>query len=285
MTTKHPGLYADLGKKSSDLLSKEFPDRNKVEVKTKTISGVSFEGNVTKNNDGSIYGSLYPKYKFGSHGITVGAQVDTKRAVKVEATVEDLLPGLKSTLTGHGDSESITFDSEYKHEYLTLAGSVNVLGAQGNRFTASSVFGFDGFAVGLQAEYVYDKWRTVNGIASYTNPDFVATLFARANNQASTNIIGLTYHQRLNSRSAVAAEASFDVNKTTESPKITVGGSYDLDPSTTTKARVDTEGRISLSYAQRLNKYARLILGTSINSNNLSSSGNHTFGLTLSLND
>jgi len=286
MTTKHPGLYADLGKKSSDLLNKEFPDRYKVEIKTKTPSGVNFEGSVTRNPDGSIYGSLYPKYKFGTPGgITVGAQVDTKRALKVEVTAEDIVPGLKTTITGHGDSESVTLDAEYKHEYITLAGSLNVLSAQGNRLTAASVFGYDGFAIGLQAEYVYDKWRNINGIASYTNPDFVATLFARSNTQATTNIIGLTYHQRLNLRSSIAAEASIDVNKTSESPKITVGGSYDLDTATTVKGKLDTEGRVSLSYAQRLNKFTRAILGTSINTNNFSSSGIHTLGLTLSFND
>lgn len=281
---KHPGLYADLGKKSSDLLNKEFPDRYKVEVKTKTLSGVNFEGNVTRNPDGSIFGSFYPKYRFGQ-GITVGAQIDTKRAVKVELSAEDVVPGLKATITGHGDSESVTLEGEYKHEYVTLAGSVNLLAAQGNRLTAASVFGYDGFALGLQAEYVYDKWRTINGVASYTSPDFVATVFARANTQTSTNILGLTYHQRFNIRTAIAAEASIDVSKTTESPKIAIGGSYDLDLDTTVKGRLDTEGRVSLSYAQRLNRYTRAIFGTSINTNNFGASGIHTVGMTLSFND
>lgn len=286
MTTKHPGLYADLGKKSSDLLTKEFPSTHKLEVKTKTLSGVNFEGSVTRNNDGSFFGSLNPKYKHSAHGLTLGATVDTKRALKVEATAEDLVPGLKTTITGHADSESITFDAEYKHEYLTLAGSVNVLSPKGNKVTASSVLGYDGFAVGLQAEYVYDKWQNINGVASYTHPDFVGTLYARVNTHASTNVIGLTFHQRINARATIAAEAALDVNKTTESPKITVGGSYDLlESPTTVKGKLDTDGRVSLSYAHRLNKYSRLILGTSVNSNNFSPSGNHTFGLTLSIND
>jgi len=282
---RHPGLYADLGKKSSDLLNKEFPDRFKVEIKTKTLSGVNFEGNVTRNPDGSVFGSLSPKYKFGRQGITVGATVDTKRALKIEATAEDIVHGLKATIIGHGDSESVTLEAEYKHEYVTLAGSLNVLSPQGNRLTAASVFGYDGFAVGLQAEYVTDKWSTINGVASYTSPDFVATVFARANTISNKNILGLTYHQRFNARTAIAAEASIDVNKTSESPKIAVGGSYDLDLDTTVKGKLDTEGRVSLSYAQRLNKNTRAILGTSINTNNFATSGLHTVGLTLSFND
>lgn len=286
MTTKHPGLYSDLGKKSSDLLTKEFPDKVKLEVKTKTNNGVSFEGNITRNPDHSVYGLFNPKYKHGAHGLTVGVSVDTKRALKVEATAEDLVPGLKTTLTGHADSESLTFDAEYKHEYLTLGGSVNVLSPKGNKVTASSVFGYEGFAVGLQAEYVYDKWQNINGVASYTHPDYVGTLFARVNTHAATNVLGLTFHHRFSNRATIATEASLDVNKSSESPKIVVGGSYDLaDSPTTVKGKVDTEGRVSLSYAHRLNKYARLILGSSINTNNFSASGNHTFGLTLAIND
>lgn len=286
MATKHPGLYSDLGKKSSDLLSKDFPDKTKLEIKTKSDNGVSFEGNITRNADHSIYGLLNPKYKHGGHGITVGASVDTRRALKVEVTAEDLVPGLKTTITGHADPESLTVEAEYKHEYLTLGGAVNVLSPKGNKVTASSVFGYEGFAIGLQAEYIYDKWQNINGVASYTHPDYVGTLFARVNTHVASNMLGLSLHHRFSPRATLAAEASLDVNKSTESPKIVVGGSYDfVDSPTTVKGKVDTEGRLSLSYAHRLNKYARLILGSSLNINNFSSSGNHAFGLTLSIND
>lgn len=287
MAAKHPGLYADLNKKSNDLLTKDFPDKHKLEVKTKTLSGVNFDGSITRNNDGSFYGSLNPKYKHSSHGITLGATVDTKRVLKVEATVEDLVPGLKTSITGDAFSESLTVDAEYKHEYVTVAGALNVLSPKGNKLIASSVVGYEGFALGLQAEYVYDKWQNINGVASYTLPDtFVGSLFARVNTQATTNIIGFNVHHRINNRAFIAAEASIDVTKTSESPKITVGGSYDLqDSNTTIKGKLDTEGRVALSYGHRLNKYARLILGTAINTNNFSASGNHSYGLTLSIND
>lgn len=133
---------------------------------------------------------------------------------------------------------------------------------KGNKITASSVFGYEGFAVGLQAEYVYDKWQNINGVAAYTHPDYVGTLFAKVNTHAASNILGLSFHHRINPRASIATEASLDVNKSNESPKITVGGSYDfVDSPTTVKGKVDTEGRVSLSYAHRLNKYARLILG------------------------
>jgi voltage-dependent anion channel protein 2 len=285
MASKHPGLYADLGKKSSDLLTKDFPDRHKLEIKTKGPSGVSFDGNLTRNNDGSFFGSINPKYKVNAHGITVGATVDTRRALKLEATAEDLVPGLKTTVTGHADSESVTIDTEYKHEYVTAGAALNLLSPKGNKLTAATVFGYQGLAVGLQAEYVYDKWQNLNGVASYTHDNVVGTLFSRVNTHASTTIFGLTYHQRLGNAS-VAAEASMDVTKTSESPKITVGGSYDfLDSPATVKGKLDTEGKLSLSYAQRLNRYVRLVIGTTVNTNNLSASGNHGYGLTLSITD
>jgi len=287
MALKDPGLYADLDKKANDLLTKDFPDKHVLEVKTKTLSGVNFDAKLTRNNDGSIFGSLYPKYKLGTRiPITVGAQIDTKRALKVEATAEDIVPGLKASVTAHADTESVTVDTEYKHEYVTLAAAVNLLSPKGNKVTASAVVGYQGFAVGVSADYVYDKWNTVSGLASYSYADFVTSIFARVNTHTSTQHLGLTYHQRFNPRASIAAEAVMDVNKSSEAPKITVGGSYDLlDTPTTVKGKLDTEGRVGLSYAHRLNKYARLILATSVNTNNFAASGNHTFGLTLSIND
>lgn len=283
MALKHPGLYADLGKKPSDLLDKEFPTVNKLEWKGKTpLSGVNLELSATRNADGSVVGVLNPKYRFAAHGVALSATVDTNRVVKVEGSVEELLPGLKTTVTGHGNTDSITIDAEYKHEYLTLTGSVDLLAAKGNTIKTSGVIGFDGFALGLQAEYTTDKtWTQANGILSYSRPDFVASIYSKMR----ANKVGGSYYQRVNDRVSVGAQVEFDVAKTEDAGKLTVGGSYDYDPWTTVKTKFSTDGRVGFSYAARLNKNARLIIGSSFNANNLSSSGNHNFGFTLSLND
>jgi voltage-dependent anion channel protein 2 len=285
MATKNPGLYADIGKKSSDLLNKEFPLQNRIEVKTRTANGVELEVNATRSQDGSICGVLNPKYKFKAHGVGLSATVDTNRVVKLEGSVDDLLPGLKTTVTGHSDTESLTFDVEYKHEYFTASTSCHTLDPSGTTLTSSAVVGLDGWGLGGQATYssAGQRWTQINGVASYTSADFVATLFTRT--KPTQNLVGGSYFQRISDRVAVGGEMTVDLNKEKESTKLTVGGSYDLDPLTTVKGKFDTDGKLSLSYAQRLNKYARLIIGSTINTNNLSPSGNHQFGFTLSLND
>lgn len=288
MTTKHPGLFVDLDKKTRDFLSKDFPDKVKFDFKAKK-NGLNVELNIARSNDGSIYGSISPKYNFGAYGLSFGGQVDNKRAIKVDLTSDDALPGLKAGITGHGDSESVTVDGEYKSPYFTLAGSVNLFSAKGNKLVGSAVIGNEGLAVGVQSEYVYDKLQTVNGTLSYSNQkhNYVSALYARVNTQSSSNVLGFAYHQRFD-RAAVAGDVSLDVNKVTDLPKITIGSSYDFPDKSepiTIKGKVDTEGRISVSYAQQLNKYARLIIGGTINTSNFSPSGNHSFGVTFSVND
>jgi len=286
MITKHPGLYADLGKKASDLLTKEFPDKTKFEVKTKTASGLNFEASMTRNADGSIFGLVNPKYKFASHGVEASLSLDTKRNSKLEVSATDFLPGLKSTVTASSDSESVKLDMEYKHEYLTFGTSLDFLGPKGNTLNASGVIGLDGLALGLQAEYLYagadnSKFTSASGVASYSGNDFVASVLTRNKG----DIIGGTFYQKINSRAAVGAELTVDVKKQAESPVFTIGGAYDLDADTTVKGKFNTEGKISFSWAQRVHKHVRVVLGSQINTNNLSGSGNHSIGLTFSFND
>jgi len=283
---RNPGLYADLGKKSSDVLSKDFPDKNKFEFKSNRIgNGLTFESSLTQEKDGGVYGFIFPKYKLNAYGVTAGVRFDTKRNAKLEVTHEGAVKGLKATVTAHGDNESVTVDSEYKHEKFTLQGLVNVLSAKGNTVTGSAVFTHQGFALGLQTEYQIDKWNTVNGHFSYSFADTTLGLTARANTNSSTNILGFNYFQRFYDRTIVAAEASADISKTTEIPKITIGGSHELDSVNTLKAKADTDGRVSVAFSHKLSPAARVTFGSSFNTNNFSSGGHNTFGVQFNFSD
>eukprot|EP01110_Echinostelium_bisporum_P000985 TRINITY_DN12404_c0_g1_i1.p1 TRINITY_DN12404_c0_g1~~TRINITY_DN12404_c0_g1_i1.p1 ORF type:complete len:285 (-),score=185.75 TRINITY_DN12404_c0_g1_i1:32-886(-) len=284
MSFKHPGLYADLGKRSSDLLTKDFPSTNKLELKTKAGDGASFEVSVTKNADDTIIGVVNPKYKFTKHNVGLGVTVDTNRALKVEATVDNVVSGLNTKVIGDTKNNTVTVEADYKHDNITLNGSVDFFNTKGTNASAAAVVGYEGFSVGLQTKYSNNTLSAVNGIAAYSAADYVATFYG----QFKTNRVGATYFQRISPRATVAAEASFDLaDKSAESPKLTVGGAYDVDPlsAATVKGKFDTDGKLSISYAQRLNAYARLVIGSSFNTNNLSKTGGHNFGFTLSLND
>lgn len=279
---KAPGLYADLGKRSSDLLTKDFPDKGKFELKTKTSNGVVQEVSLTRSGD-TLTGVINPKYTFVKHGVTVGFTADTDKNTKFEVSVEQPLPGLKlTTIVDSKKLNAIQFDAEYRHDYVALNGSVDVLNTEGTEASVAGVVGYEGFSVGLQSKYSRGALSTLNGTAAYTTNDYVFTLFGLF----KSNRVGVSYFHRVTPFAHAGFEASFDLDKAQASPsKLTVGGSYQLDLDTSVKGKLDTDGKLSLSYAQRLSKYARLVVATSLNINNPNSKSGHSYGFTFSLND
>jgi hypothetical protein len=289
----HPGLFKDLGKRVSDLLTKEFPtEEKKVEFKGATINNVTVESTLTQKPDGSILGTLTPSYKYKPYGTTLTAEVNTKKEGKVEAVVENqLADGLKLTLTGEarGKNNFATLSTEYKHEYATFTGSVDYGKPNGSLLKDSVVFGSQGFALGLSAEYLLgttdaSELKTFNTTVSYTKPDFDITAFGRLISEKEKNEIGATYFQNVNSDVAVGAEVVFDTAHADSKPKLTFGTQYKLNTDTTVKAKFDTNGLLGLSYAQRFNKNSRFILGANVDTNNLSGKSSSTVGFTVALN-
>ena len=67
-----PPTYGDLGKNARDVFGKGFHfGLMKLELKSKTASGVEFTSGGTSNTDtGKVSGNLETKYKFKEHGLT-----------------------------------------------------------------------------------------------------------------------------------------------------------------------------------------------------------------------
>lgn len=275
-------LYVDLGKRAQDLLTKEFPDKTKLEVNSRASNGVQFQTIATRNNDGSIVGSFQPKYTFVKQGVTVSTTVDTNRVVKAEATIENALPGLKATLGGQTDTESIKADLEYKHDNFTVTTGLDFFSPKGNTLSATGVVSYEGFSVGASTEYfIADKQelRKFEGVAAYTTPDLQLTFFSRRKG----DVLGGTYYQRVSAALGLGAEIAFDIRKPDGTPKLTFGSSYTLDTltATTVKGKFDTDGKLAVSYGQRINPYTRFTIGSTVNTNNLGASGNHAIGFSI----
>lgn len=278
-----PGLYSDIGKKANDLLTKEFPDKLKAEVKTTTPNGVGLEVSMTKSGD-SILGVINPKYTFVKQGVTLGFTADTDKNTKFEVSVSKLVPGLKlTTLVDSKKLNAIQFDGEYKHDYVALNASVDVLNPNRTEGSLAGVVGYEGFSVGLQSKYSGGILSAVNGTAAYTTNDYVFTLFGLF----KSNKIGVSYFHRITPAASAGFDASFDLDKAQAVPsKLTVGGSYQLNVDTTVKGKLDTDGKLSLSYAQRYSRYLRGVVGTSFNINHVNTNKSGvSFGFTLSFND
>jgi len=296
MGKDHPGLFGDLGKRVSDLLTKEFPSEkqeNKFAWKGQANNEVTLETTFLQRKYGSILGTFAPKYKHKDWNTTFSADINTKREVKAEVAVEDLLnvEGLKTTLTGfsRGNDNFGTIGVEYKHELATVAASADYGKASGSTVKASAVIGTQGIALGASAEYFFggeSELKELTTVLSYASSEFDITAFGRIQqSEEDKNELGATYFHKINSDWQVGAEATFDTAHTEAKPKLTFATQYFLHNDTILKGKFDTTGKLGLSYQQKYNRNAKLTISSTIDTNNLGGKNSSTFGFTLSLND
>jgi hypothetical protein len=290
----HPGLFKDLNKRASDLLTKEFPSEkqeNKVEFKGETAQNVSWETSLVQSKDGSVLGTFIPKYKWRPYGTTFSAELKTTKDFKAEVAVEDqLAPGLKTTLSGESRNNELigTCGLEYKHELATVTASVDYGSAAGSAVKASAVVGSQGFTLGGMVDYflgntVESSVRELHTVAGYYTDEFDVSAFGKLLNEKDQNILGANYFHRVNSDVSVGTEVQFDTANTDTKPKLTFGGQFRLEQDSLIKAKVDTAGKVGLSFQQRFNKNSKLTISGTVDTNNLAGKGASTFGMTLSL--
>jgi len=289
----HPGLFKDLNKRSSDLLTKEFPSEkseNKVEWKGETSNNVTLETSLLQKSDGSILGTFIPKYKYKPWGTTISAELKTNRDFKAEAVIEDqLAPGLKTTLTGESKGEDMfsTFAVEYKHELATVTVSADYGQTAGSTLKATTVVGTQGFSVGGSAEYFVgatsdSSLKELHTVLGYSTDEFDISAYGKLQNEKEANILGANYYHKVNSDLAVGTEVSFDTANADAKPKLVFGTQYRLEADTVLKGKFDTSGKLGLSYQQKFSKNSKLTLSSTIDTNNIGKNSS-TLGFTLSL--
>jgi hypothetical protein len=279
----NPGLFKDLGKRASDLLTKDFPiDEKKVEWKTTTTNGVTIETNFNQKGDGPVVGTITPSYKLKEYGTNFLAEINTKKDVKLETSVENqVVDGLKVTLTGEakGKENYVTVSSEYKHPRATLTASFDFGKQAGQTLKATSVVGHNSFLLGFSAEYFMGQTSEVknfNTTLAYRSKEFEATLFGRT--AGDKNEIGGSYQHSVNSDTSVAAEVVFDTSTPDSKPKLGLAGQHKLNDDVTVKGKFDTNGVLCLSSALSLNRNSKLTLAGKVDTRN---NNQFTFGFGL----
>lgn len=286
-----PGLFKDLNKRAGDLLSKEFPfEEKKFEWKGATVNNVTVEANFVQKPDGAVVGTLTPKYSYKPYGLNFLAEVNTKKEIKVETTVENqVVDGLKLTLTGEakGADTFATLATEYKHEYATVTGSVDVGKAEGSTAKATTVFGAQGFSLGFSTEYFMGEsaqiknWETR---VAYLSKEYDVNVFSRRvygkTEKDNKNEVGASYFHNVNSDVVVGTEVVVDTAKADAKPKLTLGTQYKLNPDTILKGKFDTNGVLGVSWSQKFNNNSKLLVGANVDTNTLTAK---SVGFTLTL--
>jgi voltage-dependent anion channel protein 2 len=249
-------------------------------VKTKTSNGVEITVSTTSNADGSINGVFEESAKYEPYGLSFKGTVESPRKFKGEVALTDkLLKNLKAVVNAEvgGSSESFKVSFEYKASQFTLNGGLDVLNKD-TPLTAAAVFGFDRFILGADVQFnaASSDLKKVNLALGYTGSDFASVVRL---NSFFTSLVGAYQHQ-INSNLDIGGELSVDLNKSLDSPKLTLVASYALDKDAVVKSKLDTDGKLSLSYSQKLNSSVKLILGTTLNTSSLSSNS-HKYGFQL----
>jgi hypothetical protein len=288
-----PVLYKDLNKRSSDLITKDFPSEkreNKVEWKGETSSLVSFETSLLQKNDGSILGSFSPKYKLKDWNTSLSAEFKTNKDFKAEVVIDNhFTPGLKTTFTEESKGEDLfgTLGVEYRHDMVALTASVDYGQAAGSTIKASTVVGSQGFQLGTSLDYFFGNsndsaLKEFNATASYSNDEFDIGMFGKIKPERDSNVLGANYFQKINTDFGVGAEVSFDTQNPDVRPQLTAATQYKVDSDATIKAKFDTTGKLGVSWNQKF-KSSRLILSGTVDTQHLSGKNSSAVAFTLSL--
>jgi len=292
-----PALFKDLGKRLSDLFTKEFPSEkqeNQVSWKGKTLNGVTVESNLTANVDGSVIGKFAPSYSQKEYSSNL--EITSTRDFKVEGSVENKpIDGLKCTLGGNakGEEHWANLALTYKHNSFNTTGSVDYGQEKGITVKSSLVCGFPvsnsssriDFGGEVECLVGNDKpqMSVLNTKASFSTPEFDMAAFCLIKPSKSVSDVGLSYFHKVNNDLSVGAEVSFDPNAHEKKPKLTLGSQYMMQKDTTLKFKFDTTGSLGLSYHQKLNDFAKFTLGSTVDTNRLSEKNSVKYGFGLSL--
>eukprot|EP00075_Anas_platyrhynchos_P014016 XP_027303269.1 voltage-dependent anion-selective channel protein 2-like [Anas platyrhynchos] len=154
-----PPSYADLGKSARDTFNKGYGfGLVKLDVKTKSASGVEFTTSGSSNTDtGKVNGSLETKYKWAEYGLTFTEKRNTDNTLGTEIAIEDqIAKGLKltfdTTFSPNTGKKSGKIKSAYKRECLNLGCDVDFDFA-GPAIHGSAVFGYEGWLAGYQMTF------------------------------------------------------------------------------------------------------------------------------------
>jgi len=275
----NPGLYKDLSKKASDLLTRDFPsEEKKVEWKGVTANAVTIETKFEQKGD-AVVGTITPSYKLKQYGTTFLAEFNTKKDIKLETAVENqMVDGLKVILTAEakGKESYGTLATEYRHPRGTFTASIDYGKAAGQTAKASTLIGINQCFVGLSTEYQIgqtSELKNFNASIGYKPSDFEAVLFGRTS--GDKNEVGGSFFHNVSADTQVGGEAIFDTSSSDAKPKLAFCGQHKLNPDTTLKAKVDTSGMINFSINQILNKAAKFTVGAKLDTKN---SNQATFG-------
>jgi len=224
-----PPSWKDLGKSSSDLLSKDFPTSGtSLEVKTKTPSNVTFKvAGFSPAHGDKITGDIEAKNIDPMNGMTLTQAWTTHGLLKTNVELENqLAKGLKFELNTalHPDQQKEgrhhgLLATHYKQPGLHSRAFLDIF--KGPSFTADTVIGRDGFFLGGEATYdIRDGLiKGYNAALGFAGPDYTVTVHGLQ----KFNTFSASYYHKVNADVDVAAKAIYNSKAPTSNVALEVG--------------------------------------------------------------
>jgi len=270
-----PPSYSDIGKQARDVFGKGYHfGLVKLEVKSKTSSGVEFTaGGNTTTDGGKVSGSLETKYKIKDHGINLTEKWTTDNSLNTTIDYEKLMPGLKLTLDTNfqpdSGAKSGKFKTEYKHEKFLFNADVGL--AASPLINMSTSLGHGPYALGYQTAFDTGKSNlTKHNLAlSYTAGDMILHGTATDTKQFGGGIY---------LKNSPKLETGITIGVGGAQPNFAIGAKYALGPDACLRAKVNNTSQIGLSYQQKLKDGITVTLSTNLDGTKLNEPG-HKLGL------
>jgi len=278
-----PPTYGDLGKSARDVFGKGYHfSILKLDVKTKTETGVEFSSGGSSNTDsGKVSGSLETKYKVKEYGLTLTEKWSTDNQLATTLELADKpLAGAKltfdSTFEPQTGAKTGKIKTEYKQDSISVQADVD-LNLAGPLVNASTVVGHQGWLLGYQMAFDTSKSQlTKNNFAvGYTTGDF-----SMHTNVNDGQVFGGSVHQKVNKDLETAVNLGWTAAKNETS--FGIGCKYALEKDAWVRAKINNSSQVGLGYQQKLREGVTLFLSTLIDGKNFQQGG-HKVGLALEL--
>jgi len=278
-----PPTYGDLGKSAKDVMGKGYHfGLLKLDVKSKTASGVEFTSGGSSNLDsGKVTGSLETKYKFKEHGVTFTEKWNTDNNLSTTIDIQDqLVKGLKltfdSSFSPQTGAKSGKLKGEYKHDTFSANADVD-LNLGGPVINASAVVGHNGWLAGYEMAFDSAKSKlTKNNFGlGYSTADFA--LHTSVNDG---QVFGGSVFQKVSPQLETGVTLGWTAQS--NATNLGIGCKYVLDRDTSLRAKVNNSSQIGLGYQQKLRPGVTMTLSTLIDGRNFNQGG-HKIGLALEM--
>ncbi|NXM22755.1 VDAC3 protein, partial [Ploceus nigricollis] len=250
----------------------------KLELKTKSSSGVEFTATGSSNTDtGKASGSLETKYKAKDHGLTFTQKWNTDNTLGTEVSVENqLAEGLKvaldTTFVPNTGKKSGKLKTTYKRDYIHVGCNVDI-DISGPTVYGWAVVGYEGWLAGYQMAFDTAKYKLSqsNFALGYKAGDF----------QLHTNVndgteFGGSIYQKVTNKVETSVNLAWTAGS--NNTRFGIAGKYQLDDKTSVVAKVNNASLIGIGYTHALRPGVKLTLSGLIDGKNFSAGG-HKLGL------